>query len=1190
MKKFKQSISLIILLSMLLSLFTAFPAWADDDASAPSAASSGETKKKVVAVVYDNSYSMKKNMTGNSQDGVRAAAAKYALQMLISLLGSDDQMFVLPMNDGTKTRDPFASTTADKIPVNLTGNRADAIKQVLENPKLKIPNNNYAMTPTETVGKAISILENEYHLPKNNSGQSSESSDCEYWLVIINDGDFSSFLTDGNKVDNSGKKFSDYDNTNDAVYKNVDKNTPGVINAAMQKEKIRCYIENYTDSLHTVLASFGSASAVASDESLKFTTKTTSNNSTPDVLAKNVQEIANLISGRYTLENSASNTPYTVSGNKVTVDLDKLDFSLSSLSVVAQDCNATNVTVTHNGSKLENVNSTVLKTAFNLETNFKGNNALNDKINLSSGLSCQAFPNDKYLSGGKVVFEFSSTVNTKMVSVLAEPALKMTFDITDKDGKVLNTPSFSDGDVIKIKYKVINPVTNEPVDLGKIFPQSAVVSSVNYNNSIYKIGTDKLSQPITLSEGKGILAVSVSANNGKYVLRDSKSIVVSPKGFKITPGGDSTFDTTKNATATFQVFAEGSQINKNTLESKYTLSITAKTDTDKEIKVSHSVSDNGTITVTVPTADISTDVNKITVLCNVTSSDGAIISAEQSISYKEPAVNIRAEGDNKFTEKDSGAVAGVKFTVEGLDSSVLGKYTASAKLIAKADKSFSKELTLKASGNTFSADLEVPLDTFDVYITEFKLVSPRGTETVKTFDSAYVPPFLELTPSDKLAITQYNLNGNTQAFTFTLTTGKEGSKRGFPIENDFTTFKLTVGGTEMAYTVDGNTLTFIPTAELLGKMVDKPGEYEVKLTITGKQGYDHLSTTGSTSLEIVKTTFQVVAMGDKNSFSSIDRFNLRNTNAVIYFAVFRDGVTITESELKAAYEKGELKIDCDSMLTSFFLPCGLDIKLAKYQNTPVVAVRLTDDMPKYFDWHYSAFITGGDKPITVSYKDAQPATESFTFAQSNVGQHIMRISLLVFVHILIAYIIVYIIGFFKVKRLPSGIFIVIKSAGSSSVTKVNMTFWKKYGWHLTRFLIPWKVLSSQSTKKQCPHCPSLEFVNKNGKIVAVVTKGQSVYNAKVAAGQPATLISLYNSAISKGSYQTNLRNIIKQNAPGTTGGNLFRAQGAPFVKDTRVTMTPGSYYAFYKRNKITQSLDLSYAVRFDKVNTQKKKK
>ena len=47
-------------------------------------------KKKIVSVVFDNSGSM--------LEGNRPELAKYSLQMLVSMLGKEDELIVCPMN------------------------------------------------------------------------------------------------------------------------------------------------------------------------------------------------------------------------------------------------------------------------------------------------------------------------------------------------------------------------------------------------------------------------------------------------------------------------------------------------------------------------------------------------------------------------------------------------------------------------------------------------------------------------------------------------------------------------------------------------------------------------------------------------------------------------------------------------------------------------------------------------------------------------------------------------------------------------------------------------------------------------------------------------------------------------------------------------------------------------------------
>ena len=200
----------------------------------------------------------------------------------------------------------------------------------------------------------------------------------------------------------------------------------------------------------------------------------------------------------------------------------------------------------------------------------------------------------------------------------------------------------------------------------------------------------------------------------------------------------------------------------------------------------------------------------------------------------------------------------------------------------------------------------------------------------------------------------------------------------------------------------------------------------------------------------------------------------------------RDGIVLSEDELKAAIESGEVTIT-DKKGTfgwQFWLPCGKENIMESVDGDNLLKVNVTKDIIKPFDTFLAMLIFNGDKPITVSYHDAS-ATDSITFTPSPIWSYIWRILVI----LLVIHIILYIIGFFngKCKSLPRGVFLSVDPGDNPSdeedftVRAINETFWERYSWHLFRF-IPHK-------KKLWYHQPSkkimgygLEFmIAKNGR-------------------------------------------------------------------------------------------------------------
>jgi hypothetical protein len=157
----------------MLSCLSVFPALAGDGSAAGGArASDVRYTKKVVSVLFDNSGSM-------TNSDKRNHYAKYALQMLMSLLGEDDTLIITPM---TNEIGDVIPNTSYGFEVNLkSGDRNAEIDRVMTTTFLsKTPNGK--STPGESVGIAVDQLTERGLKDRDHLSQSAE--DLEHWLVV----------------------------------------------------------------------------------------------------------------------------------------------------------------------------------------------------------------------------------------------------------------------------------------------------------------------------------------------------------------------------------------------------------------------------------------------------------------------------------------------------------------------------------------------------------------------------------------------------------------------------------------------------------------------------------------------------------------------------------------------------------------------------------------------------------------------------------------------------------------------------------------------------------------------------------------------------------------------------------------------------------------------------------------------
>lgn len=457
------------LLFIFTAFFAAFSILSNKDNSKVNAASDVNYKKKVVSVLFDNSGSM--------ADDNKREMAKYSLQILVNLLDKDDILWICPMNRRTSADDPF----------ELFLGRDDIAQQIqdkiINQDALKIG----GQTPSVSIKNTINVLENKvderYRLKKSNDLNVNDADNVEHWLVMLTDGAFSQDLT--NK-DISG--------------------SPQEINNIIES----C-IKDYS-SLKTLYLCFGKSGTVdltGEDLSLNkgypFSAYFISDK-TGDIkenLIFAMQDVANKISGRYDAERSKfdQSDAVSVSGDQVTINLNKLGFAVNDIAILVQDSNAElikeelpdGVKIERQGSLdglgiIKNGNATVIRDA-------------------AGGLIAER----------TLVFKYNSSLGNS-VSVFVKPAITVNaFIEREKNGVwervdfgVINS-EMKPKDKIRVNYEVRSSSDDKLIDLEEIFGEPT--EKITYGGQNYRKG-----DPIELIKGNNAIDVSVSVLNGSYTM------------------------------------------------------------------------------------------------------------------------------------------------------------------------------------------------------------------------------------------------------------------------------------------------------------------------------------------------------------------------------------------------------------------------------------------------------------------------------------------------------------------------------------------------------------------------------------------------------------------------------------------------------------------------------------------------
>ena len=474
-----------------------------------------------------------------SMIGEKNQYALYSLQMLMALLSKDDVLTITPMNNNSQV----VTSTSAGIEVNLSAaNRDSEIKRVLNSSFLsKSP---AGKTPGSAIAIAVDQLE-ERGL-KNRDNLWAASDDKEYWLVILTDGAF-------------------------------DEQVAGSINA---DDIVESHIKDFP-SLKTIYLGFGADSPNLSGSSLisKYPFTPYRAVSTDDIVDA-MQSVANQLSGSYTLDSSC----YSVSGKTVTVDLSKYEFSFKNISVIAQDCGATLKSATYNSSSMKIEQACVI-----VPTGLS---------NIQNGYSA-VVPGDPYLSGGKLVMEFSAPVDIDDLSILAEPALTIVpyLEYKNKGNWERTTMQYvnanlSKGDDIRVGYEVFELAKGDKVDLEKIFGKSE--AKVTYAGGTYNVNS-----PIPLSIGNNDINVTVSVMDGAYRLSTSMICIIeaTPTNYRVEAKYDDTVDSdSKTATAVYTIYIDGKPVTSSSALSSYTYEVYATSPDGSKIDVEHSLGADGKVT------------------------------------------------------------------------------------------------------------------------------------------------------------------------------------------------------------------------------------------------------------------------------------------------------------------------------------------------------------------------------------------------------------------------------------------------------------------------------------------------------------------------------------------------------------------------------------------------------------------
>ncbi len=946
-----------------------------------SAADSGNSDvrytQKIVSVLYDNSGSM---LSQNKNE-----YALYALQMLMSLLDENDVLVITPMNN------------YKSIEINLSSSDRNAeITQAMTSSNSFLSKSPSGGTPGSTIRNAVVELENRGLKNQDNLWASSENK--EYWLLVLTDGSFNE--------QNSSVSAGDV---------------------------IEKYIKDFP-SLKTIYLGLGADSPDLNGSSL--TQKymfTPCRAATTNDIVDTMQDVANMLSGRYTLDSD----DYKVNGSKVTIDLNNSDISFKSISVIAQNCGATLNSATYNGKTMKISKPCIISP--------------DSALNLKEGFSA-TIEGTPYLSGGTMVLEFNGKVSADYLSVLAEPALNIVPYLEYQNGSTWErtnmqyiNANLSGGDLVRVGYEVYEQAGGGLVDLEKVFGNSD--SSVTYAGKTYKAGED-----IPLVVGNNDIGISVSVMDGAYTVYSSMICIIeaNPTYYRVeAQHGNEIPTSTRSAQTVYTVYANNSPLSLQNLSS-YKWEVTATAPDGSKADITTRVGTDGKITLTLNAAKNAYGDYKVHFV--ITSEYGLSREYSHTLKYFPKTLDIKGEHPD---EVPSGAESvecfytvhldGIQLTKEeleeyawGIEASILGGTAADAFATLEEDGRIKVILDTKMFG-TYELKLSVAITG------DFK---NEYTHSIRNYPSSIS---MGVISGGGYEITQYQLTVNNTPIEFELFS--DGLP--FVFDNGLTTYKIFVGNTDVTAfaSATGNRLSYIPKLEHFSNSLPT-GEQTVTVIVDCAK-LPSLNTTASTTFKVTDTVYSVVPVSAGNN--KVDRFNLSDLDASVYFKIMRDGVPLTVEELQSALDNGEITVKDEkgTFTWQFWLPVGSEFAPVTVNGEPMLEFKTTRDWIKMFGHFIPMVILDGDKPITVTYCGVEGAG-SIEFEKSAVWSYIWR----VLVILLIIHTCLYLIGFVNGKCLnhTTGLVVSITLGKDTSKEsfrvdrKVNYAFKDKFFWHLLRFI------------------------------------------------------------------------------------------------------------------------------------------
>ena len=911
-------------------------------------------KKKVVSVVYDTSYSMTGSMVG-SKNQYRAENARYALQMLIALLGEQDELFVVPMNYATD------SDRTDKyISVDLTNPDRNSVVEDVEAEVASAAQDGGATPGGAAIDVAKQLLVDR-GLPQKGNTDVSSGGLCEYWLLVLTDGGFT-----GGPNGMDSKKYT--------------------------KEVLLDLSDTYP-TLQTIYLSFGISVGDPTNDPIDlskdpdfatYSSFTAIYVSQPTELPGAMQAVANKISGRYLLEDNA----YTVSGNKITVDLGSTSLYLRTISLVLQNCGAKLVSASYQGAEGKMSPAITQASTIVPDPNLK----------LQNGYSA-VLSGDPYFNAGTLTLEFDKPVTKNNISILLEPALTMEVVVEYQDYVGLHKIESSEdykklapAQKVRIDYVIKELGSNRIVDRAEVGADATITYSGDGK-------TYEAMDEIVLVLGDHVIGVLVTMLEGAYSMYVPIPVKIEQNDelfFRVEGKVTQDVDNPAHGKAEYTVIYDNFPVGKDAL-APYSIRVDLVDPNGNSTQLNHTIQADGTIVAefNLPEGLY----GEYQVIATVQHPDTTKDPRVKALDAMYPPLNITlAPKDNQQMSLSHYKLAHNEdaMTFELLAD---GKpFNFDGRFITYSVKLGSRDVTqyVTINGNilsfvptrdslgSFASEIGTQELVVSMQFKAFPEIAASASGTVTLIETVYS---LTIDGTDSMRFSHHQLSQNTEPFRFVLDAG------GYPMSFDdpLVSYQVKLGTKDITSycTVEGNVLSYVPSVESFGEYADDEDLKEIVVTVTSSV-LPLLNLSKTVRVNLGQTLYEilVVEKGERD----FDRFSLKVSGAYIDFVVLRDGTPMPYAELEQAIADKEFGLE-SKLFKNVLLPTGYSLSASEILGDGVIRVTVERDQIGILAAFTGMLITDGDKPLTISFRGVSQ-NDAFVAKASPLFEYIWRLMII----------------------------------------------------------------------------------------------------------------------------------------------------------------------------------------------------